>query len=264
MAFNKNELILDRVRSLTAHDLETKEMLFRLTSLEEPSLNCTAEGEEVTDAVGAVITTMYRAKKAEFTATNSLISLDLAAAQYGVKKEVGAEGEEILDQTYEILNVDVAGTDVKLAHVPADAQAIKFAYPVVNGEAGAPFKAGAVASATEFVVAEDGTITPPTDFVGKLYVDYQFMNANALRIKNTASDFPSACSVIVYAYFRDVCNENLKYSGKILMPKCKLNPESVELALTSTGKHAFTLTAMKDYCADDENDELFTILVSEE
>ena len=29
MAFNKNELILDRVRSLTTHDLETKELLFR-------------------------------------------------------------------------------------------------------------------------------------------------------------------------------------------------------------------------------------------
>ena len=37
MAFNVNELILDRVRSLTAHDLSNGEMLFRLTSLEDPS-----------------------------------------------------------------------------------------------------------------------------------------------------------------------------------------------------------------------------------
>ena len=36
MAFNKNELILDKVRSLTAHDLSTGEVLFRLTSLEDP------------------------------------------------------------------------------------------------------------------------------------------------------------------------------------------------------------------------------------
>ena len=37
MAFNVNELILDRVRSLTVHDLSNGEMLFRLTSLEDPS-----------------------------------------------------------------------------------------------------------------------------------------------------------------------------------------------------------------------------------
>ena len=97
MAFNKNELILDRVRSLVANDLSTGQMLFRLTSLEEPSLQCTAEGEEIVDAIGALITTLYRAKKATFSATNSLISLDLAAAQYGAKKEVGSADNKIVD-----------------------------------------------------------------------------------------------------------------------------------------------------------------------
>ena len=75
MAFNKSELILDRVRSMSFSDLETGELLFRLTSLEDPTLNCTAESEEVTDALGSVITTLYRAKKATFSATNSLLSL---------------------------------------------------------------------------------------------------------------------------------------------------------------------------------------------
>ena len=44
--FNKNELILDKVRSISFTDPETKEMLYRLTSLEDSSLNCTAEGDE--------------------------------------------------------------------------------------------------------------------------------------------------------------------------------------------------------------------------
>ena len=34
MAFNKDELILDKVRSLTTHDLSTGEMFFRLRSVE--------------------------------------------------------------------------------------------------------------------------------------------------------------------------------------------------------------------------------------
>ena len=121
--FNKNELILDRVRSLVAHDLSTGELLFRLTSLEEPSLQCTAEGEEVTDAIGAVITTLYRAKKATFSATNSLISLDLAAAQYGAAKKVGGkDGVKIIDYTYEILTVKDG--KVTLKHTPIKADSV--------------------------------------------------------------------------------------------------------------------------------------------
>lgn len=262
MAFNRSELILDRVRSLTAHDLTTNEMLFRLTQLEEPSLNCTAEGEEVTDAVGARITTMYRAKSAEFTATNSLLSLDLAAAQYGTKKVVGETSAEILDYTYEILTVttaDSAGVD--LAHTPANLTEIKFVYEVVDGGLGKSFKAGAAASATEFQI-NGGKLIPPTGFEGKLFVEYTYKNENAAYIRNSASEFPEACSVIVYAYFRDVCNENLVYSGKIIIPKAKLNPESIELALTSTGKHPFTFSINKDYCAEEGADTLFEIIVS--
>lgn len=262
MAFNKNELILDKVRSLTAHELGVAgiggKMLFRLTSLEDPSLSCTAEGEEITDAIGAVITTLYRAKKATFSATNSLISLDLAAAQYGSKKEVLKEGETIVDYAYEILTI--ADGTVKLEKTPI-VDSIKYIYTIENGEVGTAYEVDATESATTAVVGDDGTIKVPTGLTGKVYVEYQFNNSNALRIVNKASDFPEACSIVIYAYFKDKCNENIVYSGKIICPKAKLNPEQVELALTSTGKHAFEFTMMKDYCEEDA--ELFTIIVSE-
>ena len=261
MAFNKNELILDKVRSLTTHDLETNELLFRLTSLEDPSLSCTAEGEEVVDAIGALITTLYRAKKATFSASNSLISLDLAAAQYGTKKETGAEGATITDYAYEILKVD--GESVKLANKP-NVDSIKYIYTIENNEIGTAYKAGSAANETDFVVSEDGTITLPTVVTtGKVYVEYTYENANAIRVVNKASNFPSACSMVVYAYFKDVCNENKVYSGKIICPKAKLNPEQVELALTSTGKHAFEFQMMRDYCAEEGEDELFSIVISQ-
>lgn len=261
MAFNKNELILDKVRSLVTNDLETDKMLFRLTSLEDPTLSCTAEGEEVVDAIGATITTIYRAKKAEFSASNSLISLDLAAAQYGTTKEVASENAVVIDRTYEILKVE--GETVQLAHKPVKDE-IKWIYVIEGGEIGTAYAVAAQASETEAVVSEDGVITLPTSVKGgKIYVEYDFENANALRIVNKASNFPSACKLTIYAYFRDVCNENKVYSGKIVCPKAKLNPEQVELALTSTGKHAFTFQMMKDYCAEEGMDELFTIIVSE-
>lgn len=261
MAFNKNELILDRVRSMTFNDLSTGEMLFRLTQLEDPTLTCTSEGEEVTDALGSVITTLYRSKKATFSATNSLVSLDLAAAQYGTKKEVAEAGKEIVTSTFETITIPDAATTVKLAHKPANKDDVKFIYSIANGELGKSYKAGADASDTEFVVAEDGTITLPTGLTGKIYVEYEFKTENAVRIANKASKFPEAAKVVIYAIFRDVCNENVVYSGVIVCPKAKFNPESVELALTSTGKHAFELNMMKDYCEDDG--DLFTIIVNE-
>lgn len=265
--FNKNELILDKVRSLVTHDLSTGELLFRLTSLEEPSLQCTAEGEEVTDAIGAVITTLYRAKKATFSATNSLISLDLAAAQYGAKKEVAASGgKEIVDYTYEILTVN-SDKKVTLKHTPISDENIAFIYSLVNGEIGTTYKPTSTeaATATEFLV--NGTeISVPTNLSAgdKVYVEYKYKTEKAVKIVNRASQFPESCSLVIYAYFRDRCNENTVYSGKIICPRAKLNPEQVELALTSTGKHAFEFTMMKDYCAEEGEDELFTIIVAEQ
>jgi hypothetical protein len=264
--FNKNELILDRVRSLTAHSINDEDfgaLLFRLTSLEDPSLGTTAEGEEVVDAIGALITTLYRAKKATFSASNSLISLDLAAAQYGAQKEIGGS---VTDYAYEILKVD--GNTVKLATTP-NVDSIRHIYTIKDNQIGEHLVAGSAAKEAEdgkpaeFVVATDGTITLPESVTGKVYVEYKYENANAMRVVNRASNFPTACSVVIYAYFKDTCNENTVYSGKIICPKAKLNPEQVELALTSTGKHAFEFTMMKDYCAEEGEDELFSIVISQ-
>lgn len=288
MAFNKNELILDKVRSLTTHDLETSELLFRLTSLEDPTLSCTAEGEEVVDAIGALITTLYRAKKATFAASNSLISLDLAAAQYGTKKEIGAEevkGEDgsvvtqaktITDYAYEIIKIEDKATTVQLAH-KANEGSIKYIYSIEDNQIGTSYSLNdAAPSATQFSIGKDAEVTEddgttkkftvlnlPTGLTGKIYVEYTYENTNAMRVVNKASNFPSACSVVIYAYFKDVCNENKVYSGKIICPKAKLNPEQVELALTSTGKHAFEFQMMRDYCAEEGDDELFSIVISQ-
>lgn len=271
MAFNVNEVIIDRVRSLTCHDLGTKEMFLRLTSLEDPSLNTTAEGEEVTDAIGALITTLYRAKKATFSASNSLMSFDLAAAQYGSKKEVASADKKIVDYAYEILNV--TDNKVVLAHKVANDADLKYVYAIADNQIGKSYVQGAAEKDGEFTVGteqvQDGdnektvtAITFPANTTGKVYVEYTYETENAIKVTNRASEFPEACSVVIYAYFRDVCNENKIYSGKIICPKAKLNPESVELAMTSTGKHPFEFVVNRDYCAEEGEDTLFEIILA--
>lgn len=262
MAFNPNELVIDRVRYVIAHDLETHEKLFMLTEIEEPSLNCTSESEDVTDAVGSLITQMYRSKQVEFTATNSLFSLDLAAAQLGAEKEVAAEGAAIVTPTYEFIDVPVDATTVTLAKKPVQ-DSVKYIYDVVNKAAGKSYAAGAQASATEFVVDyATGTITLPTGLTGKIFVEYEYESTSAVRIINSASEFPEACEAVVYCIFKNPCNTNQVFAGKVIFPNCKLDPSSVELAITATGKHPFTFKAYKDYCALDER--LFTIIVDGE
>lgn len=260
----KSELLLDKVRSLTLHD-DTGKMFLRLTQLEEPSLNCTAEGEEVTDAIGALITTLYRAKRATFSATNSLFHTGLLAAQYGTEVQVSTANDKIVDYTYEILTIPAAGQEnagtVTLKNTPKDA--VKYIYSIVDGEVGTAYEVGTEVSATKFAISGT-TITVPTGLTGKVFVEYTYEAAadKAIKISNKGSKFPETCSAVIYAYFKDKCNDNTVYSGKIVAEKAKLNPEQIEIALTSTGKHSFELQFFKDYC-DEDNDELFSIIVSE-
>jgi len=273
MAFNKNEVVLEKVRQASYYNLEDGKLELRITSIEDPSLGCTAEGEEVTDAIGSLITTIYRAKKATFGGSNSLMSFDLAAAQYGTKKEVASADNKIVNYAYEILEVTTTETGegenkvvtvnpVKLKNVPK-VDSIKYIYSIESGEIGAHYKVNnAAASENECFVADDGTITLPSAVTsGKVYVEYAYETENAVRVVNRASQFPTAGRLVILAYFRDKCTDKV-YSGAVVCPKAKLNPESVELALTSTGKHPFEFTMMRDYC-DELNDELFEIILSE-
>lgn len=263
--FNKDELIVDRVRSATYHDLETGEILLRLTSIEEPTLNCTAEGEEVTDAIGSTVTTLYRAKKAQFTGQNSLFNFGLAAAQYGTKKQLASKDSKFNMPTYEVLTIADGATTVTASHKAADLNAIKYIYLVVGGEIATAYQQGTgEATETTFLAANTNdklTITVPTGLTGKIFVEYEYETEEAMKIVNKASEFPTSGNLKVYAYFRDKCNDSLVYSGAILAPKAKINAESVETALTSTGKHGFQFDMNKDYC--DEEGELFTVIVAQ-
>ena len=255
MAFNPNEMLIDRVRYVVAHDIKTDEKLFMLTELEEASLNTSAEGEDVTDAVGALITTIYRSKQAEFTATNSLFSLDLAAAQFGATKEVASENAKIVNYTYELR--DIEGATLTLKHTPV-AGSVKYIYAVENGAASTSYALDETEATDTTFFINGSEITLPLGMTGKVFVEYQYESTNAVRVVNKASEFPQVCKAIIYVIFKDVCTEEV-ISGKIVCNKCKLDPSSVELALTATGKHPFTFKIQKDFCGSE--DELFAIIV---
>ena len=255
MSINVNELILDRVRSLRLTDLEDGAVLARLTKLEDPSLQTAAESEDVTDAMGSLITRLFRAKTGKFSATNSLFSTDLYALQLGTEKEIADNTTTITTPIEEILTVD--GGKVTLSHTPSNA--IKYIYGFERNQLATKYTVGEAASKTEFLISGK-EITVPTDVTGKIYVEYEYEAKQAVRIRNNTENFPEAVGVKIDAIFRDQCNENIKYAGTIVAVKGKIDPSQIEIALTSTGKHGVDIDFFKDYC-DDEAD-LFTIIIA--
>lgn len=256
MAINVNELILDKVRSLIFTDLDDGSVIGRLTKLEDPSLQTASEAEEITDAQGALITKLFRAKTGRFEATNSLFSTDLLAQQYGTEKEVASNTKKIMVPCEETL--EIVGGKITLSHKPAND--IKYIYKLENNALATKYTlaAGAV-SATEFTISES-EITTPTGVTGKIYVEYEYESEEAVKVANDADKFPTAVGVKIFALFRDPCNENLKYAGSIVSKRGKIDASSIETALTSTGKHSFAVDFMKEYCSDDEN--LFNVILA--
>ena len=256
MAINVNELILDKVRGLILTDLEDGSVLTRLTKLEDPKLSSTADGEEITDAVGALITKLFRAKKGRFETTNSLHSMDLLAQQYGTEKEVASKDNKIVAPCEETLTVE--GGKITLSHTPSND--IKYIYKLERGTLATKYTLGTSVGATEFTV-DGNTITVPTDVTGKIYVEYEYESESAVRVVNNTEKFPKAVGVKIFAIFRDQCNENIKYAGAVVAKKGKIDPSSVDTTLTATGKHGLAIDFMKDYCDDDA--DLFSVIVAE-
>lgn len=254
---NVNELILDRVRSLVFTDLNDGSVIGRLTSLEDPSLQTAAEGEDVTDAQGALITKLFKAKTGRFSATNSLFSMDLLALQYGAEKETATETGKIRIPVEEIL--EAADGKVTLSHSPCGE--VKHIYKLESGRLAEKYSLGAAASATEFSMAGQ-EITLPDDVAGKIYVEYEYESTSAVRVRNRSTQFPESVGVKIFAVFRDMCNDNIKYAGVIRAARGRIDPSSIETALTGTGKHSFDIDFLKDYCSGDDAD-LFSVIVAE-
>lgn len=263
--FNPNELVLEKIRSVEEYDTATRELLGRYTQIEDPSLQTSAEGTDVTDAMGTPIMTFYNAQTGTFSFTNSIFSLDLAASQFGAEKKVASSENKIVIPVSETIEI---GSDhkVKLKYVPVGATGAEVKYvKVINGNNtfGKTYEVNAVAGEGKFTLdAATQTITMPDDVTGRVFVNYDRETEKAVEVDKTTDSVPKVKSLLIHAIFHDPCDKNLVYSGVISCPRAQIDPSSVELALTSDGKHAASYILQKPYC--DEDSKLFSILVSED
>lgn len=265
MAFNPNELVLERIRAVEEYDIETNELLGRYTQIEDPSLQTSAESTDVTDALGAAIMTFYKAQSGTFSFTNSLFSLDLAASQFGTVKKIADADNKITMPVSEIVSIGSDHT-VKLKYTPVGTTGAEIKYVKVissNNTFGKTYEISSTAGEGKFTLDAAGkTITLPEEAVGKVFVNYNKETETAVQVEKRTDSVPEVKTLLIHAIFHDPCNKNLVYAGTILCPRAQIDPSSVELNLTAEGKHAASYLLQKPYCDDDSS--LFTILVSED
>lgn len=265
MAFNPNELVLERIRTVEEYDPATYELTARYTQPEDPSLQTSADNTEVVDAMGSTITNFYRAQKGTFSFSNSIFSLDLAASQFGAKKIVASADSKIIVPVSETITIGADHTAL-LKYIPVGTKGaeVKFVKVVnANNTFGKTYTQGAAASDGVFTLdAENKKITLPEDATGKVFVSYSKESENAVQVTKRTDGVPEVKILHIHAIFHDPCNTNLVYAGVIVCPRAQIDPSSVELSLTADGKHAASYTLSKAYC--DEDGKLFDILVSED
>lgn len=262
MSFNPNELILEKIRVVEEYDPSTKELTGRYTQIEEPSLKTSAEGTQVTDAMGSEIATFYHGQTGTFSFTNSLFSLDLAASQFGTDKMLADEKGMIVPVS-ETINIGKDGV-VELKYVPVGTAGAEIKYVQVineNNTFGDRYELSAEAAPGKFTLnAEGKTITLPSGVTGRVFVQYERKSNSAVKVTKKTDAVPKVKSLLIHAIFHDPCDTNMVYAGVISVPRAQINPESVEISLKSDGKHAAEYKLQKSYCSEDGR--LFDIIVT--
>lgn len=265
MAFNPNELVLEKIRAVEEYDISTNELTGRYTQIEDPSLKTSADAAEVSDAMGTPIMTFYNAQKGTFDFTNSLFSLDLAASQYGSKKVVADVDNKIKMPVSETITIGSDHT-VTLQYVPVGTAGAEIKYVKVtnsNNTYGKTYEVSATPGEGKFTLdASAKKITLPDDVTGRVFVNYERETENAVQVVKRTDGVPEVKTLLIHAIFHDPCNVNLVYAGVIRCPRAQIDPSSTEISLKQDGKHSASYILSKEYCADDS--KLFDILVSQD
>lgn len=267
---DNTQLIIDRIIRMSIQDKATGELKVLLTQVSNPAIKATMETTEVKDALEATISEIGRAKGLEITGENALFDMGLLAAQFGGKAEESSEADTFTVPSFmEELTLD-ANKKAVLSHKPAGegAGGIAYIYSLNNdGTKKAKYEYAAAASDTAFTWAADeqGTaaITAPAELENgaRILVIYDYLASasdKTLRAVNKADSFPESGVFSMEVLFRSVCDRETKYHGFVYSGNAQLDG-NFDLNLTPDGKHPFTVRAMKDYCAKDQ--ELCTFFI---
>lgn len=258
-----NNFAIDRVLNGTMFSKSNGELLWRVTQVTNPSLNCATETTDIVDAIGTPIMTLDRAKTAEFSGENSLFDLGLAAAQLGSAKEImTSEAKQVVPINEEFV-LGSNPTTITLSHAPVGT--IPFIY-LVKGDTSIAmkYKKGTESNETDFTHTDKQTsIKLPTGLKAgqKICVPYSYEREDGVSVTNYGDKFPKAGRFLLDVLGYDICNQEHIVHALVEFHNAKLTGD-VDFNFTTEGTHPFTIKCLQDYC--DANKRLFTIYVIDE
>lgn len=273
MAMSINNIVIDRLLRGTMFSSSTREAMWSITQISNFSINVTTDSQDAVDATGTPIHRFYRAKQCEVTAENALFDFGLLAAQGGGDQALVASTAEkkfnvpIFDE----IEIETA-TSATLTHTPVlpagETYAVPYVY-VLNGDGTLGKKLTCGASAAAGVFTQDGknlTFAADDLAVGDTIIAFYDYEANgtsgsqALRLQNTAKDFPRAGRFVIEALGVDPCSPTDLIYFYIIMPNASLSPD-VDISFSADMTHSFSLTANQSYC--DKTKLLYEIVIPE-
>ena len=259
---NLNNVVIDRVlRGIFSTEAEG--IIFSLNQVQNFSLNCTSESQEIVDALGVSIMELMRSKAVEASAENAIFDLGLMAAQYGTKKVVASADEKLVVPTMESFEAEAdEGGAIKtytLKHTPVAAPTAIYA---LNGDStlGAKYAKATSASDTEFGYT-DGVITLPTDAKAgvEYFVMYDYQSENAVEVVNAANQFPTMGKMTFECLVYDVCDPETKIFAYVVLPRFQLKSDFDWNVGGDNQTHPFSGKAHVNYC--DKNKEMVRVVV---
>lgn len=257
--FDMNSAIINRFLRLTEVDLETNQVNWLLRNVANPSAEFTGESVDKTDERGILISRFDTAKGFVLSGESSKLELGLMASQLGTKVEVADTTHKIKGEDFEIIKVAVEGTSpsekytVTPAYKPLTAP--DYVYILNKDKSLSSQKIEIDTSDAEGKAVYDATtgkITLPDSFdktVAYVGVLYEYETEDAVRVSDSSENFNKNAKYIAKLLVEDVCG--ISCACTIVISKGKID-NNFTINLTTEGNHPFSITAMKDYCSEEE------------
>ncbi len=228
MAFQIDDIIIDRIQYGIAMTTDESALLYVLTQLQDATVNITASSKEARDKDDVLIKKFWNGKSGTFEATNALINLNILAASSGIDKVEATSANKITMPA--IKKVKAGATGVTFDNV-VDGTMNVYALGN-NGAMGARFEKGTAASATEYAFAE-GAFTPPTAEGVEQYIVYFSREVESgIAIYNQVDNYPSTVRLVRKVLAVDPCTVDTIRAGYLVLPSFQVSPE-VSLGLTT-------------------------------
>lgn len=242
MAFKLGDLIIDRIVEGVAEVIsgaDAGKLLYRLTNLQEATIDITADSVDAVDGTGTVIKTFYRGKQGEFTATNSTISLPIIGAMSGTDP-VNASAEAPITMPRIVTatrNSGTADVTVELAGVTDASLAnhhVVVHYVELNGTLGDQIAAGNLnlTQGTPSTLTIQDAVEAHKAWIIKYDRD---VTANGVKIVNRSDAFPKTVKLTLKVLIVDPCEPDTVRAAYVVFPSFQPSAEvSIQFSTDAT------------------------------